>query len=170
MAAPVLDEGNQRGFGSALGGLDPNEGRVAARQVLRERVPHHQTDRELGAGRHALGERSIQPQLERPVLLRISGSRHRRGADHGGDGENCPEGKAMPGCHVPSTPSRAVPFRPRYPPRRMTNMIELTPPVEKAFLLAVDTGEDAGWTAEDSLAELANLATTAGAEVVGAEW
>jgi GTPase len=52
----------------------------------------------------------------------------------------------------------------------MTNMIELTPPVEKAFLLAVDTGDDQGWTAEDSLAELANLATTAGAEVVGAEW
>src|SRR5215207_9055698 len=52
----------------------------------------------------------------------------------------------------------------------MTNMIELTPPVEKAFLVAVDTGDDQGWTAEDSLAELANLATTAGAEVVGAEW
>ena len=48
--------------------------------------------------------------------------------------------------------------------------IDLTPPVEKAFLLAVDTGDDAGWTAEESLAELANLATTAGAEVVGAEW
>ena len=27
-------------------------------------------------------------------------------------------------------------------------MIELTPPVEKAFLLAVDTGDDQGWTAE----------------------
>ncbi len=51
-----------------------------------------------------------------------------------------------------------------------TNAIDLTPPVEKAFLVAVDTGADAGWTAEDSLAELANLATTAGAEVVGAEW
>ena len=49
-------------------------------------------------------------------------------------------------------------------------MIELTPPVEKAFLVAVDTGEDVGWTAQDSLTELANLATTAGAEVVGAEW
>ncbi len=48
--------------------------------------------------------------------------------------------------------------------------IDLTPPVEKAFLLAVDTGDDAGWTAEESLSELANLATTAGAEVVGAEW
>src|SRR5690349_17748885 len=48
--------------------------------------------------------------------------------------------------------------------------IDLTPPVERAFLLAVDTGDDAGWTAEESLTELANLATTAGADVVGAEW
>jgi GTP-binding protein HflX len=48
--------------------------------------------------------------------------------------------------------------------------IDLAPPVEKAFLLAVDTGEDQGWSAADSLAELASLATTAGAEVVGAEW
>jgi GTP-binding protein HflX len=53
---------------------------------------------------------------------------------------------------------------------RTNGLIELTPPVEKAFLVAVDTGDDAGWTAEDSLAELAALATTAGAEVVGAEW
>ncbi|HEU4918957.1 MAG TPA: GTPase HflX [Candidatus Limnocylindrales bacterium] len=49
-------------------------------------------------------------------------------------------------------------------------LIDLSTPVEKAFLVAVDTGDDAGWSAEDSLAELANLATTAGAEVVGAEW
>jgi len=48
--------------------------------------------------------------------------------------------------------------------------IDLAPPVEKAFLLAVDTGGDEGWTAEDSLTELAALAATAGAEVVGAEW
>ena len=48
--------------------------------------------------------------------------------------------------------------------------IDLAPPVEKAFLVAVDTGGDPGWTAEDSLAELASLADTAGAEVVGAEW
>jgi GTP-binding protein HflX len=48
--------------------------------------------------------------------------------------------------------------------------IDLEPPVERAFLLAVDTGEDQGWTAEDSLTELAALAATAGAEVVGAEW
>ena len=54
----------------------------------------------------------------------------------------------------------------------MTNskLIDLAPPVEQAFLVAVDTGDDDGWTAEDSLTELANLATTAGAEVVGAEW
>ncbi len=51
-----------------------------------------------------------------------------------------------------------------------TTQIDLTPPVEKAFLLAVDTGGDAGWSAEESLAELANLAATAGADVVGAEW
>ncbi|MFL5749425.1 MAG: GTPase HflX, partial [Chloroflexota bacterium] len=48
--------------------------------------------------------------------------------------------------------------------------IDLTPPAEKAFLVAVDTGDDGGWTAEESLTELANLATTAGADVVGAEW
>src|SRR5438093_5661453 len=53
-------------------------------------------------------------------------------------------------------------------PRSMS--IDLTPPIEKAFLLAVDTGDDAGWTAEESLTELASLATTAGADVVGAEW
>jgi GTP-binding protein HflX len=49
-------------------------------------------------------------------------------------------------------------------------LIDLATPVEKAFLVAVDTGGDDGWTAEDSLAELANLALTAGADVVGAEW
>jgi GTP-binding protein HflX len=49
-------------------------------------------------------------------------------------------------------------------------MIELAPPAEKAFLIAVDTGDDSGWTASDSLVELAALAATAGAEVVGAEW
>ena len=49
-------------------------------------------------------------------------------------------------------------------------LIELEAPVEKAFLVAVDTGAEDGWKAEDSLAELANLATTAGADVVGAEW
>jgi GTP-binding protein HflX len=50
------------------------------------------------------------------------------------------------------------------------DLIDLAPPVERAFLIAVDTGDDPGWTAEDSLAELASLAETAGADVVGAEW
>jgi GTP-binding protein HflX len=49
-------------------------------------------------------------------------------------------------------------------------MIDLERPVERAFLVAVDTGTEPGWNAEDSLAELANLALTAGADVVGAEW
>ncbi len=55
---------------------------------------------------------------------------------------------------------------------RMTrsSTVDLAPPIEKAFLVAVDTGDDPGWSAEDSLAELASLAETAGAEVVGAEW
>ena len=51
-----------------------------------------------------------------------------------------------------------------------TTSIDLAPPAEKAFLVAVDTGEDPGWTAEDSLAEHSALAETAGADVVGAEW
>src|SRR5512140_1655305 len=50
------------------------------------------------------------------------------------------------------------------------DIIDLTAPVERAFLVAVDTGDDPGWTAEESIAELAALADTAGAEVVGAEW
>jgi GTP-binding protein HflX len=49
-------------------------------------------------------------------------------------------------------------------------LIDLTAPVERAFLVAVDTGDDPGWTAEESINELASLADTAGAEVVGAEW
>ncbi len=51
-----------------------------------------------------------------------------------------------------------------------SRMVELATPQERAFLVAVDTGQDKGWSAEESLAELANLAVTAGAEVVGAEW
>ena len=70
---------------------------------------------------------------------------------------------------LPTTPEDLS----RYPAGSMPrtpDLIDLAPPVEKAFLVAVDTGRDDGWTAEDSLAELANLAATAGAEVVGAEW
>ena len=51
-----------------------------------------------------------------------------------------------------------------------TRLIDLEVPVEKVFLVAVDTGAEDGWTAQESLSELANLATTAGADVVGAEW
>ena len=51
-----------------------------------------------------------------------------------------------------------------------SQLIDLAPPAERAFLVAVDTGDDAGWNAEESLGELASLADTAGAEVVGAEW
>jgi 50S ribosomal subunit-associated GTPase HflX len=50
------------------------------------------------------------------------------------------------------------------------HLIDLAVPIERAFLVAVDTGTEDGWSAADSLAELANLATTAGADVVGAEW
>ncbi len=38
---------------------------------------------------------------------------------------------------------------------------------ERAYLIAVDTGGDGGWTAEESLGEFASLVETAGAEVVG---
>jgi len=38
---------------------------------------------------------------------------------------------------------------------------------ERAYLIAVDMGEDAGWSAEESLGELGSLVETAGAEVVG---
>ena len=51
-----------------------------------------------------------------------------------------------------------------------SDLIDLAAPLERAFLIAVESGHDDGWTAEDSLAELASLADTAGAEVVGAEW
>ena len=53
---------------------------------------------------------------------------------------------------------------------KRTAPFDLTPAPERAFLIAVDTGSDEGWPAEDSLQELASLARTAGAEVVGAEW
>lgn len=55
-------------------------------------------------------------------------------------------------------------------PSARSAIIDLAPPLEKAFLIAVDTGDDEGWSAEESLGELASLADTAGAEVVGAEW
>ena len=39
--------------------------------------------------------------------------------------------------------------------------------IERAYLIAVDTGGDQGWSAEESLGELASLVETAGGEVVG---
>jgi GTP-binding protein HflX len=42
--------------------------------------------------------------------------------------------------------------------------------LERAFLVAVETGQDEGWTGEESLLELASLVETAGAEVVGSLW
>jgi GTP-binding protein HflX len=39
--------------------------------------------------------------------------------------------------------------------------------VERAYLIAVDTGDNLGWSAEESLGELAALVETAGGEVVG---
>jgi GTPase len=56
------------------------------------------------------------------------------------------------------------------PVNARSSLVDLVPPLERAFLVAVDTGHDAGWTAEESLTELASLAATAGAEVVGVEW
>ena len=41
------------------------------------------------------------------------------------------------------------------------------PELERAYLIAADVGDDAGWSAEESLEELAALVETAGAEVVG---
>ncbi len=38
---------------------------------------------------------------------------------------------------------------------------------ERAYLIAVDRGDDAGWTAEESLGELSALVETAGVDVVG---
>ena len=46
-------------------------------------------------------------------------------------------------------------------------MIDLTTPVERAFLIGLDDSNDRGWPVQRSLAELAALAETAGATVVG---
>ncbi len=104
-----------------------------------------------GSRRRAL-ERQSWPTVDRAIRISsvCRGKRPQRG-------RSCPAAYPSP---VPRAASRTS----------RTTSIDLTPPVEKAFLLAVDTGDDTGWTAEDSLSELANLATTAGAEVVGAEW
>ena len=49
-------------------------------------------------------------------------------------------------------------------------LIVMESPRERAFLVAVDTASEPGWTAEESLGELAALVDTAGADVVGMEW
>lgn len=49
-------------------------------------------------------------------------------------------------------------------------MIDLTTPAERAFLIGLDDGRDGRWPVARSLAELANLAETAGAAVVGSAW
>ena len=54
--------------------------------------------------------------------------------------------------------------------RKKRAPVSIAPPVERAFLIAVESGNDLGWPAIDSLEELASLARTAGAEIVGAEW
>src|SRR4051794_11389617 len=57
---------------------------------------------------------------------------------------------------------------PGYPRRRTRETLHSTAPeAERAFLVAVDTREPAGWPAQRSLDELALLADTAGAVVVG---
>jgi len=48
-----------------------------------------------------------------------------------------------------------------------TSLIDLTAPLERAFLIGIDTGSGETWPIERSLAELAALAETAGATVVG---
>jgi GTP-binding protein HflX len=48
-----------------------------------------------------------------------------------------------------------------------TRMIDLTTPVERAFLIGIDDPRDGRWPVARSLAELAALAETAGATVVG---
>jgi GTP-binding protein HflX len=80
-----------------------------------------------------------------------------------------PDGGAWRGrkTHESDHPSPSVYHRPM---PRTTQTIDLDTPIEKVFLVAVDTGSDDGWTAQESLSELASLAATAGVEVVGAEW
>jgi 50S ribosomal subunit-associated GTPase HflX len=51
-----------------------------------------------------------------------------------------------------------------------SQLIDLAAPIEKAFLVAVDTAPTTAGPPRTRSTELANLATTAGADVVGAEW
>ncbi|HZU75459.1 MAG TPA: hypothetical protein VFA70_01765, partial [Dehalococcoidia bacterium] len=55
-----------------------------------------------------------------------------------------------------------------YPARKNRATLHSTAPErERAYLVAVETKSGSAWTAERSLDELALLADTAGAEVVG---
>ena len=50
----------------------------------------------------------------------------------------------------PEPARQEAPPPPRYPPRMArSTTIELASPAEKALLVAVDTGEDTGWNAQD---------------------
>src|SRR3954468_11611202 len=104
----------------------------------------------------------------RPVARRSAPGGDRRSRDRPDRADPSPMSVAT----ASWVPSGAVRTVQGYPSRAMTarDLIDLAPSIEKAFLVAVDTGSDDGWTAEDSLTELAALATTAGADVVGAEW
>jgi GTP-binding protein HflX len=51
--------------------------------------------------------------------------------------------------------------------QRPPKLHDTTPRQERAFLVAIDPRRDSGWSAEESLDELAQLAETAGAEVAG---
>jgi GTP-binding protein HflX len=51
--------------------------------------------------------------------------------------------------------------------QKVTKLHDTAPRQERAFLVAIDPRRDSGWTAEESLDELAQLAETAGAEVTG---
>lgn len=62
------------------------------------------------------------------------------------------------------------PRKPRRDPAAPPDQVSPFPTAatrEKAFLIAVDTGADPVWTAEESLVELAALVETAGGDVVG---
>src|SRR4051794_41921128 len=102
----------------------------------------------------------------RPVARRSAPGGDRRSRDR----PDRADPSRMSVATVSWVPSGAVRTVQGYPSRAMTarDLIDLAPSIEKAFLVAVDTGSDDGGTAEDSLTELANLATTAGARGGGA--
>ncbi|NLT35583.1 MAG: GTPase HflX [Gaiellales bacterium] len=78
------------------------------------------------------------------------------------DGSDTPLEEGVPRSAHGARPARSA--------RVESGMVQTVPEPERAFLVAVDWGGDAGWTAEESLGELAALAETAGAVVVGRMW